>query len=290
MSSPGEVRRFAVLVFEKAADDNLFFLASGMTFGVLVAAIPFLLLLFTVAGLFLGPQFDAPRSEVVEWVWRFLPVAGTGVRAEFEGLVTEVAERAGSIGVLSGLAFVWLSTRLFGGLRTVLGEVFDLRDPPNIVEGKVLDVGMVLLSTVLLSLNIALTSFLRGVGAGGLDVVGGGSGLFDRAVGLVAAFLFIYLMFLFIYKFASLNRISWRTASLAAFVAAVGFELLKAGFGWWVASYADYSSFFFAFATLVVLVLSVYYGSALFVLGGEVAQVAELRRTLRRQRELFGEA
>jgi membrane protein len=97
-------------------------------------------------------------------------------------------------------------------------------------------------------------------------------------------------MFLFIYKFASLNRISWRTASLAALVAAIGFELLKAGFGWWVVSYADYSSFFFAFATLVVIVLSVYYGSALFVLGGEVAQVAELRRTLRRQRELFEEA
>lgn len=289
MTPFSEYRRFAVLVVEKAADDNLFFLASGMTFGVLVAAIPFLLLLFTVAGLFLAPQFEAPQSEVLEWVWRLLPVAGGGVQAELQDLLMEVADRAGSIGVLSGLAFVWLSTRLFGALRAVLGEVFDLRDRPNVVKGKLMDVGMVLLSTVLLCLNIVLTSFLRGLGSEGLEAVGLTPGLFDWALGLMAAFVFIYLMFLFIYKFASLNRISWRTASLAALVAAVGFELLKAGFGWWVASYADYSSFFFAFATMVVLVLSVYYGSALFVLGGEVAQVAELRRTLKSQRELFEE-
>ncbi|MFW6193091.1 MAG: YihY/virulence factor BrkB family protein [Gemmatimonadota bacterium] len=283
-------RRFVALVYEKAADDNIFFLASGMTFGVVVAAIPFLLLLLTVAGLFLAPQFDAPRSEVLEWVWRLLPVAGAEMESELEGLLTEVADRAGSIGIVSGLAFVWLSTRLFGAVRTVVAEVFDLRDPPNVVKGKLLDVGMVVLSTVLLCLNIALTSFLRALGAEGLEAVGLAPGLFDWALGLLAAFLFVYLMFLFIYKFAALNRISWRTASLAAFVAAVGFELLKAGFGWWVTAFADYSSYFFAFATLAVLVLSIYYGSALFVLGGEVAQVAELRRTLEKQRELFEEA
>lgn len=290
MSPIGGVRRFAVLVWEKAADDNIFFLASGLTFGILLAAIPFLLVLFTVAGLFLSPQFDTPRGEVLEWIWRLIPVAGMEVRRELQGLLSQVADRAGSIGLASSLAFVWLSTRLFGALRAVLGEIFDLQNPPGIVEGKLLDAGLVLLCTVLLSLNIALTSFLSALGTEGLEAVGLQAGLFEWFLGLGVAFLFIYLMFLFIYKFASLNRISWRTASLAAGVAAAGFELLKAGFGWWVANHADYSSYFFAFATLMVLVLSLYYAATLFVLGGEVAQVVQLTRTLRRQRELFEEA
>lgn len=289
MSPSGGFGRFSLLVWEKAADDNVFFLASGLTFGVLLAAIPFLLVVFTAAGVFLTPHFATPQGEVLEWIWRLMPIAGPEVRKELQGLLTEVANRAGSIGLLSVLAFVWLSTRLFGALREVLGEVFDLQNPPGIIEGKFLDAGLVLLSTILLCVNVALTSVLSALGTEGLQAVGLQAGLFEWMLGLGIAFLFIYLMFLFIYKFASLNRVSWRTASLAAAVAAIGFELLKAGFGWWVANHADYTSYFFAFATLVVLVISIYYAATLFVLGGEVAQVAELSRTLREQRELFEE-
>ena len=287
MTPSADVRGFLSLVYEKAADDNIFFLASGMTFSVLVAAIPFLLLALTAAGLFLAPQFEAPQSQVLDWFWTLLPVSGAGVRAELETVVQEVADQAGSIGLAGGLAFVWLSTRAFGALRTVLAEVFDLDDPPSVVRGKVMDVGMVLVSTVLLSLNVALTSMVSALGSEGIRAIGFRPGMMERVLGFYVAFLFIYLMFLFIYKFVSLNRIRWRTAALAALLASVGFELVKVGFGWWVSNYADYSAFFFAFGTLVVLVISVYYGSILFVLGGEVAQVAQLRRTLRAQREMF---
>lgn len=285
----GGFGRFCRLVYEKAADDDIFFLASGMTFGILVAAIPFLFLLLSVAGPFLAPQFEAPQSEVLEWFWRVVPVTGEGMTAELQDLLEQVAAQSGSIGLVSGVAFVWLSTRLFGALRTVLAEVFDLRDEPGIVKGKVMDVGMVLVSTLLLCLNIAFTSSVAALGEEGLRALGLDGGLVQRIGGLGAAFLFIYLMFLLIYKFVSLNRVRWRTAALAALVASVSFELLKAGFGWYVANYgAHSSSFFFAFTALIILVISVYYGSVLFVLGGEVAQVYELRRTLRRQREMFG--
>lgn len=287
MTPSANVRGFLSLVYEKAAEDNIFFLASGMTFSILVAAIPFLLLLLTAAGVFLAPQFEAPQSRVLEWFWTLLPVSGAAVRSELEIVVQEVADRAGSIGLAGGLAFVWLSTRAFGSLRTVLAEVFDLDERPSVVRGKVMDVGMVLMSTVLMSLNIGLTSVVSTLGIEGIRVVGFRPGMMERVLGFYVAFLFIYLMFLFIYKFVSLNRIRWRTAALAALLASVGFELVKVGFGWWVVNYADYSAFFFAFGTLVVLVIAIYYGSVLFVLGGEVAQVAQLRRTLRAQREMF---
>lgn len=287
MTSSSGVGGFVSLVYEKAADDNIFFLASGMTFSILLAAIPYLLLALTAAGVLIAPQFEAPQSRVLEWFWTLLPVSGAGVRLELESLVQEVADRAGSIGVLSGLAFVWLSTRLFGALRTVLAEVFDLDDRPSVVRGKVMDVGMVLVSTVLMSMNVVLTSLVSALGSEGIRAVGFHPGTMERALGLLVAFLFIWLMFLLIYKMVSLNRVRWRTAALAALLAATGFELVKVGFGWWVVNFADYASYFFTFGTLVVLVISIYYGSVLFVLGGEVAQVVQLRRTLRAQREMF---
>ena len=40
-------------------------------------------------------------------------------------------------------------------------------------------------------------------------------------------------------------------------------------------------------AAIVVLVIWVYYAALVFILGGEVGQVYELRRTRKRQREVF---
>lgn len=281
------MREFVGYVYEKAGDDNIFFLASGMTFSIVLAAIPFLLLLVAVAGVFLAPHFEEPRSQVLARLWELLPVGSPAIQDYLARRIQEILASAGSIGVVSGVAFVWFSTRLFGSLRTVLSEVFDLGEPVGVVRGKWLDVQMVLVSTVLLTANVAISSVLSGLGQQLLRRVGLEADPTARLAGLATAFVFIYVMFLLIFKFVSLNRIRWRTAALASLFTSVSFELLKVGFGWYVSNYGDYSSIFFAFSLLVILVLAIYYGSVLFVLGGEVAQVYEMRRTLGRQREMF---
>ena len=287
MDRLGDVREFVGYVYEKAGEDNIFFLASGMTFSLLLAALPFLLLLLSVAGLVLAPQFEAPQGVVLGRLWELLPVGSASVQRYLAGQLQDILSSAGSVGLVSAVLFVWFSTRLFGAVRTVLAEVFDLGEPPGVIRGKWLDVQLVLVSTVLLTLNVAITTVLSGLGQQLLELAGLQAGPTTRLAAFATAFLFIYVMFLLIFKFVSLNRIRWRTAAMAALFAAVSFELLKVGFGWYVSNFADYSSIFFAFSVLVVVVLAIYYGSILFILGGEVAQVYELRRTLREQRQIF---
>ena len=50
-----------------------------------------------------------------------------------------------------------------------------------------------------------------------------------------------------------------------------------AGFGRYVTSVADYRSAYGNLATIVVLLFWIYYGSVVFVLSGEVAQVYTMR-------------
>ena len=72
-------------------------------------------------------------------------------------------------------------------------------------------------------------------------------------------------------------------------VMAVSYELMKWGFGWYVTSVADYRSAYGNLATIVVLLFWIYYGSVVFVLSEEVAQVYTMRTVRKVQiRAAFG--
>ncbi len=272
-------------VYDQAASDNVFFLASGLTFSLLLAAIPFLFLVFSLAGLALAPQIAAPESAVMDWLRSILPVTADMQKEVLEQLASVVESR--SLGLISAALFVWFSTRLFGALRTVLDAVFDFREGPGIVMGKVLDVKMVVIATVLLTANIGITAALAAVSREMLLQLHVPTAQPLRLVGFAAAWAAIFLMFLLIYKFVPSTRLRWPVAAIAALFSAAGFELVKTALGWYLSDVADFSRVFFAFATLVILVISVYYAAVIFVLGGEVAKVYGLRRVMRRQRELF---
>ncbi len=278
-------------MYHQSAEDNIFFLASGITFNTLLAAIPFLLLVLSIAGILAQPtfrEFQAPDTDVVlDWLWEIVPIDSRQVREQIGEQLVDAINSASSIGIVSGVLFVWFSTRLFGALRTALNEVFDVQDTRGIIKGKLDDIRLVLISTVLLTVNIAVSSNLAGIGIESLRRVGVLPGPTEWIVALAGGFGFIFLMYLLIYKFVPGTRLPWRTAAVAALFAAVGFELLKAAFGWYVAHFGGYSAVFFAFTTLIVVVIAAYYSAVVFVLGGEVGQEFQLRRAMRAQRETF---
>lgn len=281
------LRTFARRVWERSSDDNVFFLASGLTFSAVLAAIPFLLLLLSLPTLILGAEIERFTEEALDWLWRITPVTAPQVQDDLRAQIQSIVDSAGPIGLVSAVLFAWFSTRLFGALRTALDEVFDIEDPRGMVRGKLADFQFVLLSTVLLSANIAATALL---GIWGLDwprVLGVEPRLLHGIVAAAMPLLTVYAMFLLIYKFLPARRLPWRTAAVAALFAAAGFELVKLGFSWWVVNFADYANVFFAFTTVVLLVLSVYYAAVLFLIGGEVGQAFQLQRIMRRQREIL---
>ena len=115
------------------------------------------------------------------------------------------------------------------------------------------------------------------------DVMGQASAWGTHLIGS----LLLGVMFFALYKFLPIRRVRAKTAWVAALFTTVMFELAKVAFNVYVSSFDPGSLYTGAAAAIVVVVFWVYYAALIFILGGEVGQVYELRRTRKRQREVF---
>ena len=276
----GVVRR----TLEAAFEDNLPFLASAISFDILLTAIPFFALLLALVGYLVEHQLAAHQLQLPEVLQRFLPpasdtAAGTAFDQVERALASIVAHRA-RLTVVGVPLFLWFSTRLFGGLRAALNEVFDTEETRPWPLAKLVDLGMAFTTAALL-LGSTLLPALEARRATqwswrfGFEIV---------------AFLFSTVLFYLVFKILPGRRIYWRTALVAATFCALAFEVAKRLFALYLARFLTFdrvASDANAVA-FVLFILWIYYTAYVFLLGGEVAETYDLIRMRRAQRVALG--
>jgi membrane protein len=289
------VRDYAKRVWDNAGEDNALFLAGGIAFNILLAAVPFVLLLVWFLT-YLLQRSPASASEVVtHYLDKLLPAHQESPDAGTHKIISDVLSAHTKLGIWSGIGFIWFSTRLFGSLRTVLASVFDIENERGIIDGKIFDVKMTVLSTVLITANTLISTYVLIATRSSVQVLEDLGIRHDvmsqaRAWGthLVASSL-LAVMFFSLYKFLPIRRVRTKTAWMAALFTTAMFELAKLIFTIYVSSFNPSSLYTGTVAAVVVVVFWVYYAALIFILGGEVGQVYELRRTRKRQREVFSD-
>lgn len=288
-------RDYIARMWDNAYEDNLLFLASGISFDVLLASVPFVITLVSGVQFVLNLSPAVSNAQITELIDRMLPPHSDALGLPVHRVIDDALTAHHALGIWSALVFLFLSTRLFASLRTVLADVFDVEAQRGIIAGKIFDVKMTLLATLLFGANAILSAYLTVARSTGMeilmdiglrrDVMGSVEYLIGRGV----AFLFLLTMFFAIYRYLPARRVRWQTALVASLFTSALFEVAKHVFSL-VARHLNTASMYSgALATIVILVVWVYYSAIVFILGGEVGQVYELRRTRRLQRERFTE-
>ncbi len=276
-SVTGVVRR----TLEAAFEDNIPFLASALSFDLLLTAIPFVGLAFAVVGYLVQHQITTHQVDVHELLARFLPAAASDADAfgPVEHALSGVVAQRARLTLVAVPLFLWFSTRLFGGLRAALNEVFDTDERRPWPLAKLLDLAMVLVTGTLLVANAFLSA------------IGGGKDSFVWRFGAeLAAVAFGTLLFFVIFKFLPSRRIYWRTGLVASLFCAVGFEIAKRLYALYVTRFATFDRVA-SDANVVgflLFLLWIYYTAYVFLLGGEVAETYDLMRMRRQQRVRLG--
>jgi membrane protein len=287
-----EVGDFLRRVYMKADQDQIFFMAGAIAFNVLVAIVPLAIAAAGIAGFFLQAQADITGNAadpLVNYLLAVLPPVSAEFADQMRGYLNAFVEQATGLFTIGTLVFAWLATRLIGTLRTALREIFDIQQDRGIIAGKFFDLQMVFVAGTLLAVNIAATVLFELVVTFGIQVlhIPRGQALLAQLLTLVS-FLSIWFMFVLIYRYLPARRIQWRTALISATFTALLFELMKEAFAWYFRNYGGYASTYQGLASIAIVVMYVYYTAIAFILGGQVGQVAAMKRIRRRQKERLG--
>jgi membrane protein len=285
MHSPLRVaREFTASVWKSLGDDDVMFLASGVAFNLLLATVPFVLLLVSVSTLALGNTPDLAADTAITFLDRLLPSQSWNDAGSVRDTIRDIARVSGSVTVYSAIGFLWFSTRVFSSMRSVFVRTFDVPNERGILHGKLFDIACSLLAAVGITAYGSLTAYTHVATTRGIAVLTqlgvreSVMGPFEYIIGRLIAFILVFLLCFAAYRLVPNRPIPSHTAYVGSLTTSLLFELARTGFGYYVRAFSPSSLYTGAIATLVVVTLWTYYASLIFIIGAEVAQATELRR------------
>lgn len=280
-------------IWDNSGEDDIFFLASAVAFNILLAAVPLVLLILAGLGYWLNHSVQQSRADVWLFVEALLPPHVESDASPYHKVIDEIIRTRRSVSVISAVAFVWLSTRLFGSVRSALASVFDVREPQSLIRGKLFDVALTVIATALFIAYTGTVTYLRLATSRGIQAIAALGlrhelmGRAEYAVTSAMATLAIALMFFALYKYLPNRPIRWQAAALSSLVTTVLLQLAKWLFEHFIRTTNPGTIYTGALYAIIIVVFWVYYAALIFLIGGEVGQAHDVRYAMRLQRETF---
>ena len=261
MSFIERLKRNKVLaLFAKSMDefntDNGNLLAAAVSYSLLFSLFPFALAVISIAGFFMtSSEFEA---EVITSLANLLPVARNLIVTTLNGVVSERA----ATGIIALAGLIWSATSFFDALRRSLNATWHVKHPQTFIKGQLTDFSMMIFAFIAFigfiwittsvnfihetNMQSALPRFMRSL-------------LFSRIIFAVLSALLAFLVILLLYKFVPSQRPQWKDIWPGALVAAVGFEIIRFGFIWYVKNFSTYNLVYGSIGTVIALLAFIYF-------------------------------
>jgi membrane protein len=245
-------------------------MGAALAFYTMFSIAPLLLIVISIAGAVFGE--DAARGEIYQQLDGLLGTPGAlAVEELLEGAGRRVDNAAAAaVGVV--LLFVG-ATSVFAELQDALDRIW--RAPARVqrsgvwafVRGRLLSFGMILGIGFLLMVSLAVSAGLAALGKW-CDPSGSGWASVANAVEVTLSLVLTTSVFAMVYKTMPRARIDWADVWIGAAVTSLLFLVGKYLIGVYIGR-SGISTGFGAAASLVVVLLWVYYSAQIFLFGAE---------------------
>ena len=272
-------------VREFIADDCMS-IGAAIAYYAMFSLPPLLVVVLMIAG-YLGVRPERIR-EAVQDQWGVAATEKAGEQSaksdDRENSAANEKPKPSQFGWLSrivgGAILVFSATGLFAQLQYALNRAWGLKADPKkggvvtYVVKRLLSFGMVLVVCFLLLVSMVLTTVVDEVVA---YLRGGVASEVGLAVGMVlnnlASFVVAALLFAAMFKFLPDAKTAWRDVWVGAGITALLFIVGKALIGWYLGHTDLSSSWGNAAASILGVLMWVYYSTLILLFGAEVTQV-----------------
>jgi len=233
---------------------------------------PLLFIAISVAGLLFGT--DAVQGAVFGQLADLM--GENGARAVQEMLANLQRPTHGLIGAGVGVALLLVgASSVFGQLQSALDSIWQVPIAPktgglwSFLRARLLPIGMVLGMAFLIIVSLLFSTAIAALGKWWGPFFSEG---LAHALDLALSFALLIAGFALIYRFVPRATIKWRDVWVGAAVTAALFTVGKWVIGLYLGK-STVASSFGAFASLVIVMVWVYYSAQIFLLGAEFTWV-----------------
>ena len=251
---------------QRFREDRLGLTASSLTFTTLIALVPLVTVMLAVFSAF--PMFSSFQGALEKYFLQSL-VPDNIARPVLRAL-TQFAAKASQVGALGLIFLAVTALALMLTIDRTLNSIWRVRKPRPIAQRVLVYWTALTLGPLALGVSLTMTSYALSASRGFVNQLPGALNFILNSIefGLLAvamAGLFHYVPNTFV---------RWRHAWAGALFVAVAFEGAKKGLAWYVDVVPVYSTVYGAFATVPILLLWIYLGWVIVLLGAVIAAYA----------------
>ena len=237
---------------------------------------PIVMIAITIAGLFFGEEIV--RSQIGESIKGLMGETGAqAVNTMLTGANSE-AEK-GIVPTLIGVgALIFAAVGVVVQLKDALNTVWEVEDTKvsgiwNFIRTYILSIAAVIAVGFLLLVSLLLTAVISAMGKYFSHIA---PEVLMQPIGFVGSFLIIALLFAMMFKWLPDAEVSWRNVWPGALLTALLFEAGKFLIGLYIGK-QGLESTFGAAASLVVVLIWVYFSAQIVLMGAEFTRASALR-------------
>ncbi|MDQ3622007.1 MAG: YihY/virulence factor BrkB family protein [Verrucomicrobiota bacterium] len=265
--------RMLIDTFNSWMEDNALRLSAALAYYSIFSIAPLLVIAISIAGLALGPEAVNQGLAV-----QLKSYVGEQAAQAVQSMVQSASKPAQSkIAAVVGILTLLIgASAIFGQLKDALNTIWEVKQKSGagvmgFVRERFLSFGMVLVIGFLLLVSLLLTAAFAGM-TGYFENVLKLPAFIGGALGFVISFGMVTLLFAAIFKMLPDATVEWRNVWIGAAVTALLFEIGKFLLGWYLGRESTASTYGAA-ASVVLLLLWVYYASLILLFGAEFTQV-----------------
>ncbi|MDE2398099.1 MAG: YihY family inner membrane protein [Burkholderiales bacterium] len=247
-------------------EDRLGLTASSLTFTTLIALVPLVTVMLAVFTAF--PMFASFQGAVEKYFLQSL-VPDTIARPVLRAL-TQFASKASRLGSVGLMFFLATAITTMLTIDRALNAIWRVRRPRPIAQRVLVYWAALTLGPLVLGVSLSVSSVAVSASRGFI-------GRMPAAVSVVlsgADFALLLAAMAGLFHYVPNTAVRWRHALAGGLFVALAFELAKRALAWYVESVPTYSVVYGAFATVPILLLWVYLGWVIVLLGAVIAAYA----------------